>query len=65
VFAAGRILNMKMARSQAIGGMVFGAGAALTEEAVVALRLREPEGCAASPTAKPTQRCGTCSNASW
>jgi xanthine dehydrogenase YagR molybdenum-binding subunit len=35
VFAAGRILNMKTARSQAIGGMVFGVGAALTEEAVV------------------------------
>jgi xanthine dehydrogenase YagR molybdenum-binding subunit len=38
VFAAGRILNMKMARSQAIGGMVFGVGAALTEEAVVDAR---------------------------
>ena len=35
VFAAGRIINHKMARSQAIGGMVFGIGAALTEEAVV------------------------------
>ncbi|PIF78794.1 xanthine dehydrogenase YagR molybdenum-binding subunit [Variovorax sp. 54] len=35
VFAAGRILNMKTARSQAIGGMVFGVGAALHEEAVV------------------------------
>jgi xanthine dehydrogenase YagR molybdenum-binding subunit len=35
VFAAGRILNPKTARSQAIGGMVFGIGAALTEEAVV------------------------------
>ena len=31
VFAAGRILNPKTARSQAIGGMVFGLGAALME----------------------------------
>lgn len=38
VFAAGRILNMKTARSQAIGGMVFGVGAALHEEAVVDAR---------------------------
>jgi xanthine dehydrogenase YagR molybdenum-binding subunit len=35
VFAAGRILNLKTARSQAIGGMTFGLGAALTEAAVV------------------------------
>jgi xanthine dehydrogenase YagR molybdenum-binding subunit len=35
VFAAGRILNPKTARSQALGGMVFGIGAALTEEALV------------------------------
>ncbi|NDZ17376.1 xanthine dehydrogenase [Variovorax sp. WS11] len=35
VFAAGRILNPKLARSQAIGAMVFGIGAALMEEAVV------------------------------
>jgi xanthine dehydrogenase YagR molybdenum-binding subunit len=35
VFTAGRILNEKTARSQAIGGMVFGIGAALTEEAVI------------------------------
>ena len=38
VFAAGRIINEKMARSQAIGGMVFGIGAALTEDAVVDTR---------------------------
>jgi xanthine dehydrogenase YagR molybdenum-binding subunit len=31
VFAAGRILNEKTARSQAIGGMIFGIGAALEE----------------------------------
>jgi xanthine dehydrogenase YagR molybdenum-binding subunit len=31
VFAAGRVLNAKTARSQAIGGMVFGLGAALQE----------------------------------
>jgi xanthine dehydrogenase YagR molybdenum-binding subunit len=31
VFAAGRILNAKTARSQAIGGMIFGVGAALEE----------------------------------
>ena len=35
VFTAGRILNAKTARSQAIGGMTFGVGAALTEELVI------------------------------
>ena len=35
VFAAGRILNMKTATSQALGGMVWGVGSALHEEAVV------------------------------
>ncbi|MBL8532835.1 MAG: xanthine dehydrogenase family protein molybdopterin-binding subunit, partial [Betaproteobacteria bacterium] len=35
VFAAGRILNMKTAVSQALGGMIWGAGSALTEQAVV------------------------------
>lgn len=35
VFTAGRILNEKTARSQAIGGMTFGLGAALTEALVV------------------------------
>jgi len=34
VFAAGRILNAKTARSQCLGGMTFGIGAALTEELV-------------------------------
>ncbi len=34
VFTAGRILNEKAARSQAIGGMIFGVGAAL-EEAMI------------------------------
>src|SRR5271155_3449633 len=34
VFTAGRILNEKTARSQAIGGMIFGLGAAL-EEAII------------------------------
>ncbi len=33
-FAAGRILNQQTARSQCIGGIVFGIGTALTEEAV-------------------------------
>ncbi|MEI7931511.1 MAG: xanthine dehydrogenase family protein molybdopterin-binding subunit [Alphaproteobacteria bacterium] len=32
VFAAGRILNEKTARSQALGGMIWGVGAALMEE---------------------------------
>jgi xanthine dehydrogenase YagR molybdenum-binding subunit len=32
VFTAGRILNAKTARSQALGGMIFGIGAALEEE---------------------------------
>jgi xanthine dehydrogenase YagR molybdenum-binding subunit len=35
VFAAGRVLNAKTARSQAIGGMVFGVGAALHEDLVL------------------------------
>ncbi len=39
VCAAGRILNPKAARSQVIGGMVMGAGAALMEEMVVDKRL--------------------------
>jgi xanthine dehydrogenase YagR molybdenum-binding subunit len=34
VFSAGRILNAKTARSQALGGMTFGIGAALTEELI-------------------------------
>ncbi len=34
VFAAGRILNPKTARSQCLGGMTFGIGMALTEELV-------------------------------
>ena len=38
VFAAGRILNAKTARSQAIGGMIFGIGAALHEALVTDLR---------------------------
>lgn len=32
VFTAGRVLNEKTARSQAIGGMIFGVGAALHED---------------------------------
>jgi xanthine dehydrogenase YagR molybdenum-binding subunit len=39
VFAAGRILNPKQARSQVIGAMTMGAGAALMEELVVDTRL--------------------------
>ncbi|WP_341702798.1 xanthine dehydrogenase family protein molybdopterin-binding subunit [Ferrovibrio sp.] len=35
VFAAGRILNAKTARSQMIGGMIWGVGSALHEEGVV------------------------------
>jgi len=35
VCAAGRILNAKLARSQVIGGMVMGIGAALMEEMVI------------------------------
>jgi xanthine dehydrogenase YagR molybdenum-binding subunit len=35
VFTAGRILNEKTARSQAIGGMTFGVGAALEEDLVM------------------------------
>ena len=35
VFTAGRILNPKTARSQAIGGMIFGIGAALEEQVVM------------------------------
>jgi len=39
VFAAGRILNPKTARSQVIGAMSMGVGAALMEEAVVDTRV--------------------------
>ena len=35
VFSVGRVLNPKTARSQLIGGMIWGASAALEEEAVV------------------------------
>ena len=35
VFTAGRILNPKTARSQVIGGMIFGVGAALEEDLVL------------------------------
>ena len=35
VFEAGRILNAKTARSQAIGGMIWGIGYAMHEDAVV------------------------------
>ncbi|MGY3617721.1 molybdopterin cofactor-binding domain-containing protein [Bradyrhizobium sp. USDA 10063] len=35
VFAAGRILNPKTARSQMIGGMIWGVGAALMEQTVL------------------------------
>jgi xanthine dehydrogenase YagR molybdenum-binding subunit len=38
VFDAGRILNPKTARSQLIGGMIWGVGSALHEAAVVDLR---------------------------
>jgi xanthine dehydrogenase YagR molybdenum-binding subunit len=38
VFAAGRILNAKTARSQLIGGMAWGVSAALLEDAVVDTR---------------------------
>ncbi|MBD8679582.1 aldehyde oxidoreductase molybdenum-binding subunit PaoC [Sphingomonas sp. CFBP 13720] len=39
VFAAGRILNPKSARSQILGAMTMGVGAALTEELVVDARM--------------------------
>ena len=35
VFAAGRILNEKTARSQVIGGMIWGVGATLLEEGII------------------------------
>ena len=35
VFAAGRILNEKMAKSQAVGAMIWGVGSALHEDAIV------------------------------
>ena len=41
VFAAGRILNEKTARSQALGGMIWGVGAALHEDTVVDKRFGE------------------------
>ena len=39
VFAAGRILNAKTAHSQLIGGMIWGVGSALEEDAVVDPRI--------------------------
>jgi xanthine dehydrogenase YagR molybdenum-binding subunit len=38
VFSAGRILNAKTARSQLIGGMIWGASAALLEEVALDTR---------------------------
>jgi xanthine dehydrogenase YagR molybdenum-binding subunit len=38
VFSVGRVLNAKTARSQLIGGMIWGVGAALEEEGVVDTR---------------------------
>jgi xanthine dehydrogenase YagR molybdenum-binding subunit len=38
VFAAGRILNEKTAKSQAVGAMIWGVGAALHEDAIVDAR---------------------------
>jgi len=38
VFSAGRVLNAKTARSQLVGGMIWGVSAALDEEAVVDMR---------------------------
>jgi xanthine dehydrogenase YagR molybdenum-binding subunit len=38
VFAAGRILNAKTARSQLVGGMIWGVSAALHEEGIVDTR---------------------------
>jgi xanthine dehydrogenase YagR molybdenum-binding subunit len=38
VFAPGRVLNAKTARSQLIGGLTFGVSAALMEEAIVDTR---------------------------
>ena len=51
VFTAGRILNAKTARSQAIGGMVMGIGAALMEDLVIDKRdgCRVNHNLAASP----------------
>ena len=41
VFTAGRILNARTARSQAIGGLIWGLGSALHEETVVDERYRQ------------------------
>ena len=38
VFAAGRILNEKLAKSQAVGAMIWGVGSALHEAAILDLR---------------------------
>ena len=38
IFSAGRILNEKTARSQLLGGMTMGLGAALMEDAILDLR---------------------------
>ena len=52
VCAAGRVLNPKSARSQVIGAMTMGAGAALMEELVVDSRR-----ASSSTTTLPATRC--------
>jgi hypothetical protein len=63
VFAAGRILNAKTARSQLIGGIIWGLGAALHEEAVAEpehrsrMRSSTPPECACAIFRSPSTRC--------
>jgi xanthine dehydrogenase YagR molybdenum-binding subunit len=52
VCAAGRILNPKAARSQVIGGMTMGVGAALMEELVV-----DKRSASSSTTTWPATKC--------
>ena len=56
VFTAGRILNAKTARSQAIGGMVMGVGAALMEDLVIDKRY----GVHGQPRPRRVSRAGPC-----
>ena len=55
-YGAGRILNAKMARSQQIGGIVFGIGMALGEATRLDPRLRPDHQCAPDRLSPPGAR---------
>jgi hypothetical protein len=61
VFTAGRILNEKTARSQAIGGMIFGVGAALEEAMILDPRF----GCFGTTISPNTTFRSTATRSMW